>query len=103
VRGTSGAGLGSAPLVFRTPPDHPPFENCRSGRLEWIGTTALSDMLGVDFHELAEDALYRNLDKLHEHRVTIETALADSDPFVLISAKNGGWSQTESRIFAPQE
>lgn len=46
---------------------------------EWIRTTALPDILGVDFRELAEDALYRNLDKLHEHRVTIETALAERE------------------------
>ena len=44
---------------------------------EWIRATALADILGVDFSELAEDALYRNLDKLHEHRVAIETALAE--------------------------
>lgn len=46
---------------------------------EWIRTTALSDILRVDFDKLAEDALYRNLDKLHEHRVAIETALADGE------------------------
>jgi transposase len=46
---------------------------------EWIRATALPDILGVDFHELAEDALYRNLDKLHEHRVAIETALAERE------------------------
>jgi transposase len=46
---------------------------------EWIRTTALADMLGVDFDELAEDALYRNLDKLHEHRVTIEASLAERE------------------------
>ena len=46
---------------------------------DWIRTTALPDILGVDFHELAEDALYRNLDKLHEHRVRIEAALADRE------------------------
>jgi transposase len=46
---------------------------------EWIRTTALADILGVDFSELAEDALYRNLDKLHEHRVAIETALAEGE------------------------
>ena len=49
------------------------------GMPEWIRATALPDILGVDFHELAEDALYRNLDKLHEHRVAIETALADRE------------------------
>lgn len=46
---------------------------------EWIRATALADILGVDFSELAEDALYRNLDKLHEQRVAIETALADRE------------------------
>jgi len=46
---------------------------------DWIRTTALPDILGVNFHELAEDALYRNLDKLHQHRVAIETALADRE------------------------
>jgi len=46
---------------------------------EWIRCTALPDILGVDFTELVEDSLYRNLDKLHEHRVAIETALADRE------------------------
>jgi transposase len=46
---------------------------------DWIRATALPDMLGVDFDQLAEDALYRNLDKLHEHRVAIETALAERE------------------------
>ena len=46
---------------------------------EWIRTTALADILGIDFGDLAEDALYRNLDKLHEHRVAIEKALADRE------------------------
>jgi transposase len=46
---------------------------------EWIRATALPDILGVDFDELAADALYRNLDKLHEHRVEIETALAEQE------------------------
>lgn len=46
---------------------------------DWIRTTALADILGVDFSALAEDALYRNLDKLHEHRVAIESALADRE------------------------
>jgi len=46
---------------------------------EWIRTTALADILGVDFAQLAEDALYRNLDKLHEQRVAIETALAERE------------------------
>jgi transposase len=45
----------------------------------WIRSTALSDLLGVDFEELAEDALYRNLDKLHPQRVAIESALAEGE------------------------
>src|SRR6266536_1810175 len=46
---------------------------------EWIRTTALPDILSVDFDQLNEDALYRNLDKLHAHRVAIESALADRE------------------------
>ena len=46
---------------------------------EWIRTTALADILGVDFDQLSEDPLYRNLDKLHTHRVEIERALAERE------------------------
>jgi transposase len=46
---------------------------------EWIRATALPDILGVDFDLLNEDALYRNLDKLHTHRVAIESALAERE------------------------
>ncbi len=46
---------------------------------EWIRTTALPDILGVDFDQLNEDALYRNLDRLHVHRVAIESALAERE------------------------
>jgi transposase len=46
---------------------------------EWIRATALPDILGVDFDQLNEDALYRNLDKLHTHRVEIESALAERE------------------------
>ena len=45
----------------------------------WIRRTALDDILGVDFDELADDALYRNLDRLHPNRVVIESALADRE------------------------
>jgi hypothetical protein len=44
-----------------------------------IRSTALADILQVDFHLLAEDALYRNLDKLHTQRVAIEAALAERE------------------------
>ena len=43
---------------------------------DWIRRTALSDILGTDFATLAEDALYRNLDRLHPQRARIEQALA---------------------------
>jgi transposase len=46
---------------------------------DWIRSTALSDILQVDFQDLAEDALYRNLDKLHAQRVAIEAALAERE------------------------
>lgn len=46
---------------------------------EWIRSTALPDILGVDFQGLAEDALYRNLDKLHPRREAIEAALAERE------------------------
>jgi transposase len=43
---------------------------------DWIRRTALSDMLRLDFAALADDALYRNLDRLHPQRARIEQALA---------------------------
>ncbi len=41
----------------------------------WIRRTALADLFGADFDELAEDPLYGVLDKLHPHRAAIEAAL----------------------------
>ena len=46
---------------------------------DWIRTTALPDILEVDFEHLAEDALYRRLDKLHPQRAQIEAALAERE------------------------
>jgi len=43
---------------------------------DWIRRTALADILGTDFATLADDALYRNLDRLHPQRAGIEQALA---------------------------
>jgi transposase len=43
---------------------------------EWIRRTALADILGADFATLADDALYRTLDRLHPQRAAIEQALA---------------------------
>ncbi len=42
----------------------------------WIRSTAIGDLLGVDFAELSDAPLYRNLDRLHPNRVAIEAALA---------------------------
>jgi transposase len=46
---------------------------------DWMRSTALSDILQVDFQTLAEDALYRNLDRLQAQRVAIEAALAERE------------------------
>lgn len=46
---------------------------------DWIRTTALPDILEADFEHLAEDALYRRLDKLHPQRAQIEAALAERE------------------------
>jgi transposase len=43
---------------------------------DWIRRTALGDILATDFTALADDALYRNLDRLHPQRAPIERALA---------------------------
>jgi len=46
---------------------------------DWVGHTALSDILRVDLGELSDTALYRNLDRLHPNRHAIETALAQRE------------------------
>lgn len=45
----------------------------------WIERTALSDILSVDLSELSDEALYRNLDRLHPNRQGIESALAERE------------------------
>jgi transposase len=45
----------------------------------WIRRTALADILATNFDALAEDALYRVLDKLHPHRAAIEAALVERE------------------------
>ena len=42
----------------------------------WIRRTALADILATDFDTLSDEALYRNLDRLHPQRAVIEQALA---------------------------
>ena len=51
---------------------HPASEHAMPA---WIRSTALEDILDVDFGILCDDALYRNLDRLYHNRATIETAL----------------------------
>jgi len=43
---------------------------------DWIRNTALGDILGTDLSSLNDDALYRNLDRLHPHRELIERELS---------------------------
>jgi transposase len=46
---------------------------------EWVGHTALSDILCVDLSELSDESLYRNLDRLHPNRHRIESELAERE------------------------
>jgi transposase len=46
---------------------------------DWIRSTAMADILGVDFSALVDDPLYRNLDRLYPHRAAIESALAERE------------------------
>lgn len=46
---------------------------------KWIRQTALSDILGEDFQELEENALYRNMDRLYPKRAKIEAALVERE------------------------
>jgi transposase len=55
---------------------HPASENAMPA---WIRRTALADIFGRDFDNLAGDALYRVLDALHPHRAAIETALVERE------------------------
>jgi transposase len=41
----------------------------------WVNTTALEDIMGVSLSDLREDALYRNLDRLHPMQEQIEAGL----------------------------
>jgi transposase len=46
---------------------------------DWIRRTALADILRTPFDKLADEALYRNLDRLHPKRDTIERDLAERE------------------------
>ena len=55
---------------------HPASEHAMPA---WIRSTALEDILGVDFATLCDDPLYRNLDRLDPNRAAIETALVERE------------------------
>jgi hypothetical protein len=46
---------------------------------DWIRRTALGDILKQDFSKLQDEALYRNLDRLHPNREHIERTLAEKE------------------------
>src|SRR5208337_3021449 len=46
---------------------------------DWMRRTALADILGTDFAALNDEALYRNLDRLHPNREAIERELAERE------------------------
>src|SRR5262245_32921592 len=46
---------------------------------DWIRRTALADIVGQDFSKLEDEALYRNLDRLHPNREHIERELAEKE------------------------
>lgn len=46
---------------------------------DWIRRTAMGDILSEDFSKLDDDALYRNLDRLHPNREHIERELAQHE------------------------
>jgi transposase len=55
---------------------HPDSEHAMP---RWIRSTALSDILGADLTTLADDPLYRNLDRLHRDRAAIESELVERE------------------------
>src|SRR5262249_18844290 len=55
---------------------HPDSEHAMP---RWIRSTALADLLGVDFTALADDPLDRNLDRLHPDRAAIESQLVERE------------------------
>jgi len=46
---------------------------------DWMRRTALADILGTDWAALKDEALYRNLDRLHPNREVIEQQLAERE------------------------
>jgi transposase len=46
---------------------------------DWIRNTAMAEILGTDFSPLNDEALYRNLDRLHPQREAIERELGERE------------------------
>jgi len=46
---------------------------------DWMGRTALDDILGTQLSGLSDEALYRNLDRLHPNRERLERELAERE------------------------
>jgi transposase len=46
---------------------------------DWVRRTAIADVLGDDFSTLSDESLYRNLDRLHPRRESIERELAERE------------------------
>jgi len=55
---------------------HPASEHAMPN---WICGTALQDILGVELQSLCDDALYRNLDRLHPDRVKVEKGMVENE------------------------
>jgi len=55
---------------------HPDSEHAMPN---WIRSTALDELIGVDFEGLGEDSLYENLDRLYPRRSVIESALVERE------------------------
>ncbi len=52
------------------------FPSSEHAMPDWVRRTALTDLLDADFSRLNDEALYRNLDRLHPQRALIEGELA---------------------------
>src|SRR4029077_3312913 len=46
---------------------------------DWFRSTAMADLLGVEFAHLPDDPLYRNPDRHPPHRVAIESSLTERE------------------------
>jgi transposase len=55
------------------------FPSSEHAMPDWIRRTAVPELVGGDFSKLQEDALYRNLDRLHPNRERIERELAAAE------------------------